>query len=175
MMDQMIPESSESLTRMAHEIFELTKMAWRQRLAVRAADTEPELSESEFLTLDSLIRQDKQTVGELQRYLGVIPAQMSRIIRSLEGSFPRPLIACALNPEDKRKIDVTLTAAGRTAYETFKQGRLERSLYILGGLSDQDRTDFVRVCQHMRDLYAKDEKARTVGSGSAAASGEEPC
>ena len=110
-----LPDSAESLTQMADEIFELTKMAWRQRLAARAADTETELSESKFLTLDSLIRQDKQTVGELQRYLGVIPAQMSRIIRSLEGGFPRPLIACALNPEDKRKIDVTLTAAGRPA------------------------------------------------------------
>ncbi|NNM85792.1 MAG: MarR family transcriptional regulator [Phycisphaerales bacterium] len=174
MMAQLIPESSESLTRMANEIFELTKMAWRQRLAVRASDTETELSESQFLTLDSLIRQDRQTVGELQRYLGVIPAQMSRIIRSLEGGFPRPLIACALNPKDKRKIDVTLTAAGRTVYETFKQGRLERSLYILRGLSHQDRTDFVRVCQHMRDLYAKDEATRSADSGGAASSGEEP-
>ncbi len=171
-MGHTLPDSAESLTQMADEIFELTKMAWRQRLAARAADTETELSESQFLTLDSLIRQDKQTVGELQRYLGVIPAQMSRIIRSLEGGFPRPLIACALNPEDKRKIDVTLTAAGRTAYETFKQGRLERSLYILHGLSDQDRTDFVRVCQHMRDLYAKDEATRTATSGDAAASKE---
>jgi hypothetical protein len=40
-----------------------------------------------------------------------LPAQMSRIIRSLEAR-ERPMIVCRINPQDKRKIDVCLTAAG---------------------------------------------------------------
>ena len=109
----------ESLKKMADEIFSLTKISWRQRLAARHLGEE-ELSESQFLTLDCIVtRGEPQTVGDLQRAIHVVPAQMSRIIRSLENDFDAPLIRCELNQEDKRKIDVRLTDDGRTAYSDF--------------------------------------------------------
>src|SRR5262245_23702918 len=70
-----------------------------------------DLKEVEFLTLSILHRHETLIVGEIQRLLGVLPAQMSRIIRALE-MRDRPLIACRINPQDKRKIDVALTPDG---------------------------------------------------------------
>src|SRR5579884_3878243 len=80
----------ESLNRMAEEIFGMAVATWRQRVASRR-EAANELSESQYLTLDTLVRstttQQVLTVGELQRSIGVLPAQMSRIIRSLESGF----------------------------------------------------------------------------------------
>ncbi len=154
----MTASQEESLQKMAESMFALAKMAWRQRLASRQRDEE-ELSESQFLTLDLLITRDKpQTVGDVIRAIHVAPAQMSRVIRSLENDFAGPLIRCELNQRDKRKIDVHLTAAGRNAYEQFRDARLRRSREILAGLSERDRIDFVRICGQMRKLYARAEQ-----------------
>lgn len=149
--------TDESIRKMAEEIFDLTKLSWRQRLASRHQGEE-ELSESQFLTLDSIVtRGEPQTVGDLQRAIHVVPAQMSRIIRSLENDFDSPLIRCELNQEDKRKIDVRLTDAGREAYSEFVRSRIGRTLELLSQLEQTDRLDFIRVCGQMRKLYDRNE------------------
>lgn len=149
--------TDESIRKMAEEIFDLTKLSWRQRLASRHLGEE-ELSESQFLTLDGIVtRGEPQTVGDLQRAIHVVPAQMSRIIRSLENDFDAPLIRCELNQEDKRKIDVRLTDAGRAAYSEFVRSRIGRTLELLSQLEQTDRLDFIRVCGQMRKLYDRND------------------
>jgi DNA-binding MarR family transcriptional regulator len=151
--------TDESLDQMATEIFGLTKIAWRQRMASRQSGEE-ELSDSQFLTLDILVTQgEPQSVGDLQRSIHVVPAQMSRIIRSLESDFDSPLIRCELNQDDKRKIDVRMTESGRLTYSEFVKSRVSRTLDILRQLPEQDRLDFVRVCGEMRKLYDKNQIA----------------
>lgn len=153
----MTTPNSHSLQEMAEEIFALTVMTWRERMGSRSDSNE--LSESQFLTLDLLAHQSPLTVGELQRSIGVLPAQMSRIIRSLESSFDRPLIRCELNPHDKRKIDVTMTAAGRKLYDEFRESRLGKAQEMLSQLPEQDRSDFVRICRSIKALYRSAEAA----------------
>jgi DNA-binding MarR family transcriptional regulator len=141
----------DSLDQMAEEIFSLTVMSWRQRLATRH---EAELSESQFLTLDTLVNAPGPiTVGEIQRSISVLPAQMSRIIRSLESGFDKPLIKCELNQTDKRKIDVHLTPEGRQLYTDFRAVRLNKTVDTLQHLPEDDRRDFVRICRQIRVLY----------------------
>ncbi|HEY4330502.1 MAG TPA: hypothetical protein VGN88_12255 [Phycisphaerae bacterium] len=141
-------ENHDSLEQMAEEIFALTVMSWRQRLARTAG---PELSESQFLALDSLVRAtSRMTVGEIQRGIGVLPAQMSRIIRSLETGFDKPLIRCELNQTDKRKIDVSLSAEGKRVYDDFRWAHLSKTVDLLKRLEDSDRREFVRICARIR-------------------------
>ena len=147
----MMSSPPNSLQLMAEEIFALTVIMWRDRLASKH-DTS-ELSESQFLTLDLLQHTSPLTVGELQRAIGVLPAQMSRIIRSLETVFDKPLIRCELNSQDKRKIDVTMTSVGRKIYEDFRHARLAQTTEILSQLPEQDRTEFVRICKQIKELY----------------------
>ena len=150
-MNQTLPSSS--ITEMAEEIFALTVLSWRQRLTSRHQGDSPELSESQFLTLDTLAKHSTLTVGELQRSINVLPAQMSRIIRSLETGFEKPLIRCALNQTDKRKIDVTLTPSGRKSYDDFRAARLKSTIDILSHLPEHDRLEFVRICRAIKKLY----------------------
>ncbi len=79
-------------------------------------------------------------VGDIQRLLGVLPAQMSRVIRSLEAR-DRPLIVCRINPHDKRKIDVCLTAAGDKALTEYREYRVRAIADLLRRLPEDDLED----------------------------------
>ena len=83
------------LEALAEEVFELNKLSWTARAQVRRR-SESFVSEYEFLALDVLIKQGPMTVGELQKHVGVMPAQMSRVIRSLENKPDGPMIRCAI-------------------------------------------------------------------------------
>jgi DNA-binding MarR family transcriptional regulator len=110
-----------------------------------------DLKEIEFLTLSILHRHETLIVGEIQRLLGVLPAQMSRIIRSLE-MRDRPLIACRINPQDKRKIDVALTPEGEAAFQDYQTGRVHSIAGLLSRLPEEDLDDLQRLLVKVNDL-----------------------
>jgi DNA-binding MarR family transcriptional regulator len=154
------PSQSSSLDQMAEEIFSLTVMSWRERLGTRGTGAATELSEAQYLAIDTLIRANAPlTVGQIQRSIGVLPAQMSRIMRSLETTFSKPLVRCELNQSDKRKIDVRLTAEGARIYEEFRRSRLAKTVDILSQLAEKERVEFVRICRRIRELYATPKTA----------------
>src|SRR5438874_10510139 len=101
-----------------------------------------DLKDVEFLTLTLLSNHGTLIVGDIQRQLGVLPAQMSRVIRSLEAR-ERPLIACRINPHDKRKVDVALTPDGREAFRAYQNSRVRDIAALLGKLPDSD-LDFLQ-------------------------------
>ncbi len=145
---------NEQIQQMAEEIFELTKLSWISGASDGAKD-EYDLSESEFLTLDLLTKREPMNVGELQRSIGVLPAQMSRIIRSLEGKAERPLVECRLNPNDKRKIDVSLTDTGRQAHHAYQSDKLALTIDVLGDLAESDRSEFMRILRIIRQKFVQ--------------------
>jgi DNA-binding MarR family transcriptional regulator len=109
------------------------------------------LKEIEFVALSLLRRRRLLTVGELQRLLGVLPAQMSRVLRGLEGR-DRPLVACRINPQDKRKINVALTAAGSRALAAYHAARVGRLTALLSHLPADDLGDLHRLVEHVRGM-----------------------
>src|SRR5215467_4425183 len=117
-----------------------------------------DLKDVEFLTLSLLHSYETLIVGDIQRQLGVLPAQMSRIIRTLE-TRERPLIACRINPHDKRKIDVALTPAGAAAFQEYQTARVRTVAGLLGKLSDEDLDDLNRLLEKLHDLLARPRPA----------------
>ncbi|MBM4071318.1 MAG: MarR family transcriptional regulator [Planctomycetes bacterium] len=109
------------------------------------------LKEVEFLTLSTLHAQGTMIVGEIQRILGVLPAQMSRVIRSLEAR-DRPLIQCRINSRDKRKIAVVLTHAGEKALLDYQGARIGGIVDRLRKLSDDEQDDLLRILHRLQDL-----------------------
>jgi len=98
-------------------------------------------------------------VGQLQKSLRVLPAQMSRVIRSLENKIDKPLIRCQINARDKRRVDVYLTEQGRQAREEYRSARLAASLGILGQLPDDDRREFMRILSRIHEMIARSMQA----------------
>ena len=110
-----------------------------------------DLKEVEFLTLSLLHQHETLIVGDIQRQLGVLPAQMSRIIRSLE-TRERPLIACRINPQDKRKIDVAATPEGLLAFQEYQSSRIGSICNLLGKLSEDDLDDLQRLLGKLHEV-----------------------
>src|SRR5205809_5814157 len=98
--------TGDRVEEIAHDLF--TVVTQICLAALRGRRRTGDLKEVEFLTLSILQDHGTMIVGDIQRLLGVLPAQMSRIIRSLENR-ERAFIACRINPRDKRKIDVCMT------------------------------------------------------------------
>lgn len=109
-----------------------------------------ELKELEFLTLTILRDHGTMIVGHIQRQLGILPAQMSRIIRALEAR-DRPLISCRINSHDKRKIDVTLTPEGEKTLGHYQAIRVGSITNVLGSLSEEDQEEFGRLLELLRE------------------------
>jgi DNA-binding MarR family transcriptional regulator len=148
-------EQARQLQEFAEEIFELSKDVWASQTRSKAKD-QTEITETEFLALDLLVKSQPLSVGEIQRHIGVLPAQMSRVIRSLESKGDKPLIACHINPEDKRKIDVEITPAGRKAHQSYREHKLGSTLKILQSLDEDDRAEFMRILRLIRGNTLKD-------------------
>ena len=147
------PASRKQLEQLADEVFELIKLISTAR--ARAEATEPEeLSETEFVALDILTKHKSLTVGDIQKEIGILPAQMSRVIRSLENKSSRPMVQCSINEMDRRKVDVQLTDAGRAAHERYQAARRASSLQFLQHLRKEDRDIFMRIIRSFRKELA---------------------
>jgi DNA-binding MarR family transcriptional regulator len=146
------PEDRASLHDAAEEIFELTRASWIAREGQRGRKGQPDLTETEFLSLDWLVRSDpaSMTVGEIQQRIHVRRAQMSRIIRALESKGGKPLIRCRINAKDKRRIDVTLTEAGKRSHAAFRDARLTSTIDMVAHLSPRDRVELMRILRVIR-------------------------
>ncbi len=147
-----MPLATDSRTLdLAHELFEVVTQICLSTL--RGRRRSGELKEVEFLTMSILQANGIMIVGDIQRILGVLPAQMSRVIRSLEHRAV-PLIQCSINPRDKRKIDVILTPEGQNTLLAYQGTRVGRLADKLQHVSDDDLDDVLHVLNKIRLLLA---------------------
>jgi len=147
-------QEAQQLQEFAQELFEMSKDIWAAQSKAKTND-QTELTETEFLALDLLVNGQPQTVGDLQKQIGILPTQMSRVIRALENKSEGPLIRCQINQQDKRKVDVELTEAGRQAHQAYRQYKLGSIQRLLTGLSEQDRSELVRIVRLVRQQARK--------------------
>jgi DNA-binding MarR family transcriptional regulator len=151
------PESRKQLEELAEEIFELSTLSSMARVRGRSGEAAPDMqiSETEFLALDAIAKAGTVTVGEIQKAIGVLPAQMSRIIRSLETKGSGGFVRRAINRLDKRKVDISLSKLGESAHHAYRDARLTMAVEILSNLNQDDRDTFMRILRYMRTLVAK--------------------
>jgi DNA-binding MarR family transcriptional regulator len=149
----MSPNKTDAeLESMAEEILELGRLASQARSRQGGS---LELTESEFLTLDVLSKSQPLTIGELQKHLGVLPAQMSRIIRALEEHTGKGFVRCEINPEDRRRVDVNLTQSGVEAHAAYRCVKLGSTVEVLRMLEPADRDHFMRVMRKMHTFLSQ--------------------
>jgi DNA-binding MarR family transcriptional regulator len=140
--------SAVGLDELAHRSFQLfTQLSLTSPLGRRRGGGD--LKELEFLTLAILQQNRTMIVGDIQRILGILPAQMSRIIRSLE-SRTAPLITCQINSHDKRKVDVHVTEAGERALAEYIAPRVGAIADLLARLSQDERESLAQLLEKLQ-------------------------
>ena len=148
------PES-EQIQQAAEEVFEVWTLTW---IGPENED-KYDLNEVQALTLDLLTKNESINVGELQRRIGVSPTKMSRVVRGLEREAAPPLVECRFNADDRRKIDVSITKAGRTAHDAYRSSRVARIINVLGEMLESDRAEFVRLIRILREKLTQQADA----------------
>ncbi len=146
----------QSVRRLALRIFDITKRTWLQSQREKLKGGY-DLSESEFLALDVLEAVDSLSVGELRRHVGVLPAQMSRVIKALEQRYDEKLVVSSINAKDKRKIDVSITPKGRRAVGAYRRAKIAASVKALRSLSDRDLAALLRILDKVQNALDADE------------------
>lgn len=151
-------KDERAVRQLALQMFDLTKLSWlrSQREKLRGGY---DLSESEFLTLDALEDVDSLSVGQLRRLVGVLPSQMSRIIKALEQRYDEKLVLCSINSQDKRRIDVSITPRGRRAIAAYRQAKIQMMTASLRALSAKDFDAFSRIMGRMGTAVEADQPA----------------
>lgn len=148
-------QQAEQLNAFAEEVFSVSKDFWAFQSRGKGKQ-HSEITETEFLALDMLSKsQSTLNVGDIQKQIGVLPAQMSRIIRALETKGDQPLIHCEINPQDKRKIDVSLTDAGQKAHQAYREMKLSGIQNMLNDLSEEDRRELIRILRQIGENMRK--------------------
>ena len=148
----MVTGTGHRVEEIAHDLFEVVTQICMS--ALRGRRRAGDLKEVEFLTLSILHAHNTMIVGDIQRLLGVLPAQMSRVIRALENR-ERPLISCRINPRDKRKIDVCMTAAGEKMLQEYRGVRVGRIVELLRNLPEDEQEDLVRLLEKLHNLLER--------------------
>ena len=146
----------QSVRQLALRIFDITKRTWLQSQREKLKGGY-DLSESEFLALDALEAVDSLSVGELRRRVGVLPAQMSRVIKALEQRYDEKLVVSSINAKDKRKIDVSITPKGRRAVGAYRRAKVTASVEALHSLSDRDLAALLRILDKVQNALDADE------------------
>ncbi|MBN1347662.1 MAG: MarR family transcriptional regulator [Phycisphaerae bacterium] len=158
MSDQPNPDQ---IQQMAEQIFELIVLSYIPPASAAGAD-KWELSEQEVLVLELLTKSPSMSVGDLQRAIGVSTTKMSRILRRLEREAAEALVQCALNADDRRKYDVSITEAGREAHRAYRTTKLSSIIRVLAEMPEVDRSEFVRLLNSIRERLLQEYASRLV-------------
>lgn len=106
------------------------------------------ISELEYLALEYLSAHEAPTVGEVKAYVQAMPSQMSRLVRHLEEAG---LVTAKLNRQDKRKIDLSLTAKGRREHDRQEKQKLALVNDRLEALDDREREMLIKIMRKMAE------------------------
>jgi len=92
-----VKDRDEAIQQLAFQMFDLTRRTWYKSQHEKFKGGY-DLSESEFLALDALEDVESMSVGQLRKRVGVLPAQMSRVLKALEQRYDEKLVPSIHSP-----------------------------------------------------------------------------
>jgi DNA-binding MarR family transcriptional regulator/GNAT superfamily N-acetyltransferase len=108
-----------------------------------------DFSLTEARVLYELAHHEASTAADLCRDLGLDAGYLSRILKAFD---QRGLIARAASPRDGRQTLLTLTQAGRTAFEPLDRASQDEVLAMISQLSWEETTNLVLAMQTIERL-----------------------
>ena len=106
------------------------------------------------LLLQLIATDGKSTPGALAETLGVSPARIAAMLRSLEF---KKLVERVCDEKDKRRVTVTITAHGRQFVESISEAVNCKARKLLEKLGEQDAREFLRI---LKKCTGFDEKIK---------------
>lgn len=114
-----------------------------------------EVTFSQFFILELLFREGESKMSALAQCAGVSTPAMTGIADRLVKSG---YIARKFDPDDRRLINVELTAKGAASVKRINQERREAVIKIFGKVSQEDREDYLRVLTRIHQAFTGSKK-----------------
>lgn len=112
-----------------------------------------EMSMQQFRVLRIVERHPDISLSVLAEHMGLTNASASKLVESL---VKQELVTREDSPEDRRRVVLNLTPAGRGALEEARSAALGRLAEILGELDAGDRTAVIRAMEVLRHSLIDD-------------------
>ena len=109
-----------------------------------------DLSVPQFRALAYLIHFPNASLSQLAENLGLTPPSASKIVDNL---VAREMIARRAATDDRRRIRLSVTAAGRERFDTARQATQARLAEMLGVLSDAERASVINAMRCLRPIF----------------------
>jgi len=123
-------------------------LAAQRRLRGREAQRHGTLSFSQYAVLRVLVDGDEHPIGELAAAADVSPASATKMIDGLERAG---LVARVRGSEDRRRVDVTITEAGRDVLGR-KDGEIQEAWERV--LGDAEPEEIAAIAAALRRVVA---------------------
>jgi DNA-binding MarR family transcriptional regulator len=142
----------------AQELLEVVPLAMKVIRAEMRSRRTAALTVAQFRALVFVDRYAGSTLSALSDHLGRAPATVSKMI---DGMVSGGLIVREVLPTDRRKVNLALTAAGRSILATARRGTLTRLSALLAELDSEEREMVRRAMTSLRRLFGDIQSSRT--------------
>lgn len=109
-----------------------------------------DLTVPQFRTLSYVRRNPGASLSAAAEFIGLTLSSMSILINGL---VDRELVERVTSSQDRRRIRLTLTAAGEAMLDSVLQGTEARLAEMVRGLSDAERSVILQALELMRPIF----------------------
>jgi DNA-binding MarR family transcriptional regulator len=134
----------------ACELLDVVPLIMRAIRAEMRSHRTPDLSVPQFRTLAFINHNSGATLSDAAEYIGLTLPSMSKQIDVLVN---RKLVSRQTQPEDRRRLTLTLTTRGQTTLQAAREGTLAYLADLLSHLSAGERTIILQAMQTLQPLF----------------------
>jgi DNA-binding MarR family transcriptional regulator len=140
-----------SVRECAHEILDGVPFVWRAIRAEFRKHGAQEISVPQYRTLAFVYRNEGASLSEVGDYIGLTLPTMSQLV---DGLVTHGLINRRTDPEDRRRMTLTLTEPGRARLESARTATMAYLEGRLRQLSPSDRATITLAMSILREAFA---------------------
>jgi DNA-binding MarR family transcriptional regulator len=117
-----------------------------------------ELSVPQFRVLIFLNRHAGASLSDMAESLGLTLPSMSKMI---DGLVARNMVTRQMDPEDRRRVTLVLTALGREAMQSAYKATESRLAERLAALPASERRTIIKTMQVLASIFGSGREAKT--------------
>jgi DNA-binding MarR family transcriptional regulator len=145
-----MPPAPTSEYKFTDQIGHLLRRAYQRHVAIfKETVPDSQLTAAQFVVLCSVRDRGSCQVNDIVRATAIDEPSVRGIIERLKW---RELVAVAHEPGDARKMQVTLTSAGKSMVEQTVPIAEQISELTFGNLSDEERVTIVNLLRKISDI-----------------------
>jgi DNA-binding MarR family transcriptional regulator len=134
----------------ARELLEVVPLVTREIRSQMRSRGSAELSVPQFRTLAFVNRNKGSSLSEVADHMGLTSPSASALV---DGLIERGMMTREENPDDRRRVRLTITSRGQAILKTSTRGTLTYLAKKLSSVSSDDREAIVKTMEILRSVF----------------------